>query len=311
MKRLYRLLALVALVSACYGANVVSFSEEPSKVDVLIGGRPFTTLHYAAELDKPFFHPFRTASGIVVTRGWPVDPVPGETTDHPHQRGLWWAHGMTNKVDFWTNEGKTTGRYRLTTTPALDRVRGSITLNLEMVTPDNRVLGGLAEQYTFSAAGENRIVDILIRILADRGTEIVLGDTKEGVMAFRVADDLTEPKGTILLNSEGGIGEKAIWGKRARWVDYSGKIKRAAVGVAMFDHPSNPNYPTYWMARGYGLLAANATGAHEFTGDAKLDGSITIPKGGKLEFRHRVVIHPGDAKAAGIELLYGSYVKLP
>jgi coproporphyrinogen III oxidase len=90
-------------------------------------------------------------------------------------------------------------------------------------------------------------------------------------------------------------------------VDYSGKIGGTAVGVAMFDHPANPNFPTYWMARGYGLLAANATGAREFTGDQKLDGTLTIPKGGKLEFHHLLVIHPGDAKTAGIEALYRSF----
>ena len=178
-----------------------------------------------------------------------------------------------------------------------------------MVASDNRVLGGLVEEYTFSAAGESRLVDIVIRILADRDTAIVLGDTKEGILGFRVAEDLTEPKGATLLNSEGGIGEKQIWGKRARWVDYSGKVGSATAGVAMFDHPTNPNFPTYWMARGYGLLASNATGAREFTGDQKLDGSITIPQGGKLEFRHLLVIHPGDAKSAKIESLYQSFTK--
>jgi hypothetical protein len=72
----------------------------------------------------------------------------------------------------------------------------------------------------------------------------------------------------------------------------------------MFDHPSNPKFPTYWMARGYGLLAANAFGESEFLEDKTRDGSLTIPAGGQMEFRHRIVIHPGDAKSAGIEELY-------
>jgi hypothetical protein len=306
MKHLLRLLVFAPLVSLCLGAASVSFSEEPGKIQVVVAGQPFTTLHFSADLDKPFFHPFRTASGAVVTRGWPLDPAPGDTKDHPHQRGLWWAHGMTNKVDFWTNV-KGTGRYRLKSPPAVDRDKGSIRLNLEMVAPDDRVLGSLIEEYTFSAAGDTRLVDVVIRILADRDSAIVLGDTKEGVLGFRMAEDLTEPKGAVLTNSEGGVGEKQIWGKRANWVDYSGKVAGTAAGVAMFDHPSNPNFPTYWMARGYGLLAANATGAREFSGDQKLDGTITIPQGGKIEFRHLLVIHPGDAKTAGIEALYRSF----
>ena len=180
MKRLAHLLIFLPLVALSLGAASVSFSEEPGRIQVLVAGRPFTTLHFSADLDKPFFHPFRTASGAAVTRGWPLDPAPGDTTDHPHQRGLWWAHGLTNKVDFWTNV-KGTGRYRLKSPPVLDRGKGSIRLNLEMVAADNRVLGSLIEEYTFSAAGDSRLVDIAIRILADRDSAIVLGDTKEGI----------------------------------------------------------------------------------------------------------------------------------
>ena len=36
------------------------------------------------------------------------------------------------------------------------------------------------------------------------------------------------------------------------------------VTIAIFDHPGNPGYPTYWHARGYGLFAANPLGRHIF-----------------------------------------------
>ena len=87
-------------------------------------------------------------------------------------------------------------------------------------------------------------------------------------------------------------------------MDYSGKVSGQAAGVAMFDHPSNPKFPAFWMARGYGLLAANCFGESEFTGDKTRDGSLTIPAGGRMEFPHRLVIHLGDAKTAGIGGLY-------
>ena len=211
-----------------------------------------------------------------------------------------------NGVDFWTVSQKT-GRYRLKSPPQVDHAKGSIRLDLDMAAPSGQVLGSLIEQYTFTAAGENRLVDITVRILADRGNEIRMGDSREGVMGFRVAEELTEPKGATLLNSEGGLGEKQIWGKRARWVDYSGKVEGVPVGVAMFDHPSNPKHPTFWMARGYGLLAANAFGEREFTGDDSRDGSLTIPAGGSLQFRYRLVIHPGDARAANLAAMYARF----
>ena len=55
--------------------------------------------------------------------------------------------------------------------------------------------------------------------------------------------------------NSGGISGKSVWGKRAEWVDYWGKIGKQTVGVAIFDHPSNPRHPTWWHARDYGLVA--------------------------------------------------------
>ncbi len=291
------------LISVAGLSAQVAFTSEAGKIQVSIQGKPFGALYCAREQDKPFLFPLRTASGVSVVRGWPVEPAPGDSDDHPHQRGLWWAHGLTNGVDFWTNrEG--TGRYELKAAPRVDSKTATIRVDLDMVSPRKEVLGSLVEEYSFAADGSNRVVDVTVRILADRGAPVKLGDTREGVMGVRVCEELNESRGATLLNSEGGVGEKAIWGKRARWVDYSGTVQGSAVGVAMFDHPSNPKFPTFWMARGYGLLAANAFGESEFTGDKTRDGSLTIPVGGELRFRHRVVIHSGDAKSAGIDRLY-------
>ena len=57
------------------------------------------------------------------------------------------------------------------------------------------------------------------------------------------------------------------------------------------------------MRAGTAFCAANAFGEHDFHNDKSRDGSVTIPKGGKLEFRYRVVIHTGDAKDAKVEEL--------
>ncbi len=312
MKNATGLVVLVTLISLCCTAQPVAFSQEAGKIQVFIEGKPFGALYCAREQDKPFFFPLRTSTGIVVTRGWPVEPAPGDSTDHPHQRGLWWAHGLTNGIDFWTNRPGT-GRYELKSTPQVDPRTETIRVELAMAGPDKQVIGSLVEEYAFAAHGTGRFVDVYVQILADRGKPVKLGDTREGVMGVRVCEELNESRGATLLSSEGGASEKQIWGKRAKWVDYSGKVKSAVVGVAMFDHPSNPKFPTFWMARGYGLLAANCFGESEFTGDKTRDGSLSIPAGGKLEFRHRVVIHLGDAKTAGVDKLYSQWaaVKFP
>src|SRR5690606_23974360 len=45
----------------------------------------------------------KTISGIVVTRGYPLEPRPGERVDHPHHVGLWLNYQDVNGLDFWNN----------------------------------------------------------------------------------------------------------------------------------------------------------------------------------------------------------------
>ena len=51
-------------------------------------------------------------------------------------------------------------------------------------------------------------------------------------------------------------------------------------------------------------MAANVFGARDFTLDKSQDGSATVEPGQCLRFRHRAVIHSGDARAAHVADLY-------
>jgi hypothetical protein len=118
---------------------------------------------------------------------------------------------------------------------------------------------------------------------------------------------MQEDKGGRMVNAEGRETEKNVWGKRSAWVDYCGPVDSQTVGVAIFDHPSNPRHPTYWHSRAYGLHAANIFGVHDFENDKTKDGSLTLDMGQNLRFRYRIVIHPGDTKSADIAGLYREY----
>src|SRR3954464_10274917 len=86
------------------GAKVtVTPNESARRVDVTIGGAPFTSYIWPERLRKPVLYPIRSASGTLVTRGWPLDPRPGERVDHPHHVGLWFNYENVNGVDFWNN----------------------------------------------------------------------------------------------------------------------------------------------------------------------------------------------------------------
>lgn len=76
------------LVSQTPAADL-KFKSSPGKIEILLDGQPFTEFHHDAKRDKPFLHPLRSASGEFVTRGLPVDPLPGDSSGHPWHRGLW------------------------------------------------------------------------------------------------------------------------------------------------------------------------------------------------------------------------------
>jgi len=79
----------------------VFFKEGVGRIEIFVGGEPFTT-YYFQGYDKPVFFPLRAASGTIVTRGYPmIQDIPGEAKDHPHHKGLWLTHGDVNGIDFW------------------------------------------------------------------------------------------------------------------------------------------------------------------------------------------------------------------
>lgn len=304
-------------------AQVKISQAAPDRIAVQIDGKPYTSFYLAPGGNKPYVWPLSTASGLVVTRHFPMEEFPGEATDHPHHRGLFFAHGDINDIDFWATEpSKETAPAVPQPNPGTGLWQGSMKLKqvAEMRSGDKAgvikvVFEGLdangkaimtdTRTITFHAGPRLRIVDYDVAI--DPIQKLTFHDTKEGTFGIRLATSMTEEKGGRMVNAEGKETEKNVWGKRSAWVDYCGPVDGRTAGVAIFDNPANPRYPTYWHSRGYGLHAANIFGVHDFTGDKTRDGSMTIEPGGQLHFRYRVVIHDGDTADAGIAELYKQY----
>jgi hypothetical protein len=310
--------ASVAMQSAADDA--VTLMRRGHQVDVSIGGRPFTTYHFDPAQAKPYLQPLRSAAGVVVSRGFPVgNDVPDahlkDRSLEPHQRDLYFAHGDINGVNFWAEEafsrfyGQQSLPFGRTVFRTLDvvkggRASGTIRAEFTLESPAG-VMGSEIQEYTFSGDATTRQIDCAFTLRADR-EPLMIHDTKEGTFAIRVAPELNSPPG-VMVNSRGGTGEPAIWGKPAEWVDYSGTIGTARVGIAIFDDPRNFRHPTTWHARAYGLFSVNPFGLRAFTNDPKVDGSHRIETGTSLTLRYRVLIHAGDATAADVAGAYRRY----
>lgn len=299
-------------------------NEADKTIDVLIDDELFTTLRWQENLTKPVLHPIHTARGTAITRGFPLNPKPGERADHPHQIGNWFTYGNVNGSDFWGNGSKglgtinaNGGKIRLTSIEQLEEGEGEgkLTTTAQWIDSAGNFLLDEETAYHFRAVDSIRLIDRAVKLTAG-SLPVSMPDTKEGMFGIRVARELELPaQGEITLYSASGTPEKiternnetisgnylsstgeegiGVWGTRARWMNLSGTIEGEDISIAICDHPDNPNYPTWWHARGYGLFAANPLGAKDFTKN-EISADFKIPADNSVTFRYRIVISSGQ-----------------
>ena len=266
---------------------------------------------------RPIVYPIIGPHGIGMTRNWPMkDDVPGESHDHVHQKAMFLAFGAVNGVNFFA-ESPDAGKIVHETVLDVESgsARGLIRTANRWVAPDGEVVCTDVRTLQFQAVPGGRAIDWEVALQASHG-DVTFADDKHGLMAIRTHPNLrldnapehgvTTANGQA-VNSE-GIGGKAVFGKRACWIDYWGKINDKTVGIAIFDHPSNPHHPTWWMARGYGYVAADPFGGHAIGGEAPGTGDLVIPSGKSATFRYRFVFHEGGPEEAKIDERYRRYV---
>ncbi len=295
-------------------------NEKEKKVEVSIDGKPFTSYFYPGEdvLKKAVLYPVMTAKGTLVTRGWPLDPRPGERVDHPHHVGIWLNYEDVNGNDYWNNSDAVDHAKRAygtivhtgITSLKSGKNKGELTVTADWVDKDRTLTLKETTTYVFSAKGDTRFIDRSTTLTAV--IDAAMPDIKDGMYAIRVARELELPSNkpeiftdaagiatkVPVMNNTGitgnyrnsnGIEGEAVWAKRAIWCNLTGKIKDENISIAMIDHPKNVGYPSYWHARGYGLFAVNPLGQKAFS-DGKEVLNFKLKKGESTTFRYRMVI---------------------
>lgn len=338
-------IGLTVMVSLAAMAQSVKITEnkEKKQYDVTVDGQPFTSYVFWDDQKKPILYPLRTAKGTIVTRGYPLEKVKGERTDHPHHISSWFNYGNINGVDFWNTppEGMTRDRgalekfgvikHRAVKSVKNGKGVAQMDVTMDWIMPDGSKIMQEDDQIFFRAAKDTRIIDRIITLTA-QDKKVVFNDSKEGALGIRVTRTLEEPSNRpevftdeqgnptkvpvmdntgvagVYLSSEGKVGEKEAWGTRAKWMTLTGTAKGEEVVIGIFDHPKNPTYPTYWHARGYGLFAANPFGAKEFTKGATTL-NYTLEPGQKTTLRFRILIHSGKLTKEQTEKLYQQFLK--
>jgi hypothetical protein len=314
-------------------------NEAARRVDVLIDGKPFTSYIWADSLKVPVLYPLRTSTGTIVTRGFPLEPRPGERVDHPHHVGFWLNYGDVNGVDFWNNStalppeqqqkmGTVVQRRVAETKDGKDR--GELTVEMDWLMPGGQKVLNETTTFVFYSAQNLRIIDRITTLTA-LDQQVVFHDNKEGMMGLRVRRELEQPSNEPLIftdasgrpttvkvmdnsgvtgmyrSSEGKTGD-AAWGTRGRWMMLSGKVNQEDISLVMLDHPKNTGFPTYWHARGYGLFAANPLGQEVFSNGKEKLGFTLAPKQ-SVTFRYRLLIVSGPISGDQVEAQYNRFTQ--
>ena len=292
------------------------------RINISIGDKPFTSFLYPDSLEKPVLFPIYAANGTIVTRGFPLDPRPDEPTDHPHHMGLWFTYENLNGLDYWNNsyaipKEKKQGYGWIRTDKIVEMKsgkKGILVYHANWTNQQKKVIVEEITRFEFSGTSGQRIIDRTTTLKAD--TDALFKDAKDGMLGLRLAHELqiptnedqtfTDNKGNktlvkggtdkiangTYLTSAGKTGNDA-WSTRGVWCKVYGKMGADSVSITIIDHPGNPNYPTFWHARGYGLFAANPLGEKIFT-NGKSEKNLSLKKGESVTFKYRILITSGD-----------------
>ena len=269
------------------------------------------------------------SNGTTVTRGFPMNPKPGEPTDHPHHMGIWFNYENVNGLDFWNNSyaipaAKKSSYGWIKTDRILGTQNGTtgiLSYHANWTNQKNDILLEETTRFEFSGTPGQRVIDRITELKAVQN--VLFKDAKDGMLGMRVALELqiptkqvqkfTDDKGNVTtvsagntvengdyLTSEGKTGD-AAWSTRGVWTELFGKMGTDSITIAIIDHPKNTNYPTYWHARGYGLFAANPLGQAIFS-NGKLATNLQLKPNESVTFRYRIVVADGKTKLSPKQL---------
>ncbi|MEN6429160.1 MAG: PmoA family protein [Phycisphaerales bacterium] len=262
-------------------------------------GVEITRYHFGEGLNRPFLFPLVGPSGRSLTRmGHPHDPE-----SHSHHNSVWMSHFDVNGVDFWSDKRLGTIRHKRIVSYEDDGKRSSITAENEWVDKGGKVLLNESRRISVVLLEGKEWLLVIDSTLTVKDKPITLGKTPFGLLGVRMAKSLgVNDGGGRIRNSEGSVNEKEILWKQARWVDYSGPIETGKIeGITLFDHPDNPNHPSYFHVRNDGWMGASLT----------CDGPREITPDKPLRVRYGLYVHNEMKPPAEIETQWKRFGETP
>jgi hypothetical protein len=282
------LLGLMLMVPVpVHAQSPVTFCSKDGALHIQVDRKPFATYVWGdRNVRRPYFAHLHAPNGKQVTRTHP--PVAGtDATDHDAMHpGLWLAFGDLGGADFWRNKG-TVAHVEFVEKPKAAKDGGTFAVRNRYAAGGRTVCEEVC-RVAITVRPEGYLIDWTSEFAGP--ADFHFGDQEEMGLGVRVATPLTVKNGGQILNSGGAKNEKEAWGKAADWCDYAGKVDGEEAGVALMPDPAN--FRRSWFhARDYGVLVANAFGRNAFTRGEK--SKVVVKKGETFRLRFGILVHAG------------------
>jgi len=294
-------------LSAVQASSPFTWEEADGRLILKEDGNPIFAYNFGMQLAEnvpkrykrsSYVHPVYDANGHVMT-----DDFPG---DHFHHRGLSWMwprvfvndkrydlwhiygprneyEGIHQVFDKWTR--RETGPVCM-----LLGVRNHWKLDNRQNVMDEDVL-----MRVFRKTQYGRAVDVKLTWTARQQIKIS-GEDKKGYGGFNLR---FAKRQDTRITSQSGHEDSDSDLRRYAWADFSARFEdsKEYSGIAIFQHPYNPDFPAGWCLRYYGFLGVAWPGTEV----------VTLEPGESLTLGFRLWIHEGDADAGRVEEAYQVY----
>jgi len=257
------------------------------------GEEPILVQH--AEADKrPFIHPIVAPDGVGVL-------TENEPPHHLWQHGLYVGLNDVNGVGFWEegirgNETDGTFHPKALSEAKVDGNRASWTVVSEWRSPSGEAMLQETQAWRFVDLEERYELDVDWTL--EGRMDLTFGEYGYGGLFLRMP--YRKDVGGEGVNSE-GQGREEAEGQRAQWVAVAMPIEGRSdwAGMAMMDHPGNPEHPVPWRVDGQLGIAPSRC----------IAGAWTLGRGEAVTYRHRVLVYCGKVQADTVEASWKAFAR--
>ena len=266
-----------------------------SELSIMDDESPILTYHYGRELHKPYIHPIHAPNRSIVT-----DDAPG---DCPYHHGLCFAWEDVDGVNYCREtdcDESERGRivHQEFLEKSVDLHSAHFTVVNDWVTPDNsKPIEELCQIKVHQPQEDRQLIDLQFDLHAQT-QDVSIGVSPESQgLCIRG----TEMEYRKVTNSECSIGQSEVSGKAGKWCSLNGVLSDEAIGMAIFDHPSNLRHPTPFLALDDAIGFVSTALAYA--------EPHTVAAGETLTLKYRVVVYLGDLFTFDLWECYDEYAK--